>query len=79
MDIRECIRHYEVFGDRVFGHSRWWRPNAKYDDQALEDIIKTVIKDNCKEEHRDECPGHHLLEQPDYSEGPHSRNTTCRV
>lgn len=79
MDIKECIHQYEVFGDKVFGHSRWWRP-TKYDHRALEETVKTVIKSNCIEGHQANCRGDHPLEQPDYAEvGPHRKNMTCRV
>jgi hypothetical protein len=79
MDITECIRQYEAFGDRVFRRSRWWRL-TKYNYKDLEEIVRTIIMSNCLEGHQSNCQGDHPLEQHDYAEiGPHRKNMTCRV
>lgn len=51
MNIDDCIRDYEVFGDKIFGHSRWFHlrtwhffwPRDKYDSRVLEKVVKDVV------------------------------------
>lgn len=51
MNIDDCIRDYEYFGERVFGHSRWFHirsllfwPRDKYDHRVLEEAVQKVVE-----------------------------------
>ena len=50
MNIDDCIRDYEKFGERVFGHSRWFHlrsllfiPRDKYNHKVLEKVVQEVV------------------------------------
>lgn len=52
MNIDDCIHKYEYFGEKVFGHSRWFNirsplfwPRDKYDHKALETAVQAVVDD----------------------------------
>lgn len=51
MSIDDCIRDYEYFGDKIFGHSRWFHLRTwhffwlrdKYDHEVLEKVVQDVV------------------------------------
>lgn len=51
MNIDDCISDYEIFGDKVFGHSRWFHlrsplfwPRDKYSHKVLKEVVRDVVK-----------------------------------
>lgn len=51
MSIDDCIHDYEQFGDRVFGHARWFHVRSplfwirpKYNHKTLEKVVKEVVE-----------------------------------
>lgn len=51
MNVDDCIRDYEQFGEKVFGHPRLFHLRSplfwvrdKYDHKILEKVIKEVIE-----------------------------------
>ncbi|KAI9797782.1 MAG: hypothetical protein M1833_005284 [Piccolia ochrophora] len=50
MNIDDCIKEYEMLGDRIFGHTRWfhlrsplWYPRDKYSHETMRNVIEAVV------------------------------------
>ena len=50
MTIDDCISEYEMLGEKVFGHSRWFHlrsplfwPRDKYSHRVFQDVVRDVV------------------------------------
>ena len=44
MSVTECIAAYITMSEKVFGHSQNFTQSEKFDPQALEEAIKTIVR-----------------------------------
>ncbi len=44
MSVTECIAAYVIMSEKVFGQPQAFTHREKFDPQALEEAIKTIVK-----------------------------------